>query len=283
MPAPPKLALRTPGFDARTVRMKNIILCADDFALSAPVSEGILELAELGRLSAVSCMTEGAYWQDRRNRLPLLRDRLDIGLHFNLTQAFDAPHDSLGTVLRDALTGTLPRRNIETCLHDQLDRYEAVMGEAPDFIDSHQHVHQLPRVRTVVLRALARRYRHRLPWLLRVNPTLRDAGWLRRKMMMDLLGWGFARTARRYGFRLAARCRGVDSPTHDTDFSQTIERWLSEAVDGEFIICHPGRCASRDDRHTDIRERELAWLASDAFGALLERLAIRLVRLNELD
>lgn len=261
--------------------MKNIILCADDFALSAPVSEGIIELAEMGRLSAVSCMTEGAYWSDRENRLPLLRDRLDIGLHFNLTQTFDVPHDSLGTVLRDVLTGTLPHRDIETSLHDQLDRYEAVMGEAPDFIDSHQHVHQLPRVRTAVLRVLARRYRYRLPWLLRVCPTLRDAGWMRRKMMMDLLGWGFTRTAQRYGFKLAVRCRSVDSPTHDTDFSQTIERWLNEAVDGEFIICHPGKYAPRDDHQADARERELAWLASDAFGALLKRLAIRLVRLNE--
>jgi predicted glycoside hydrolase/deacetylase ChbG (UPF0249 family) len=267
--------------------MKNIILCADDFALSAPISEGIVELVEMGRLSAVSCMTEGAYWQDRRNRLPLLRDRVDIGLHFNLTQAFDQPHPSLNTLLREALLGTLPLKSIEASLHDQLDRYEAVMGEAPDFIDSHQHVHQLPRLRTVLLRALARRYRHRRPWLLRIQPALQDGVGQRRKMLLNLLDWGFARRARRYGFHLAARCRGVDSPLESADFSQTIERWLREAIDGEFIICHPGKYEPRSsdvplaiETQTDVRANELAWLASDAFGALLQQLDIRLVRFN---
>lgn len=38
------------------INSKTIVLCADDFGLDPGVSEGILKLAHMGRLSAVSCM-----------------------------------------------------------------------------------------------------------------------------------------------------------------------------------------------------------------------------------
>jgi predicted glycoside hydrolase/deacetylase ChbG (UPF0249 family) len=43
--------------------MKRIVLCADDFGQSAAISQGILQLVQAGRLSAVSCMTEADSWR----------------------------------------------------------------------------------------------------------------------------------------------------------------------------------------------------------------------------
>ena len=43
---------------------RNVILCADDFGLADGVSRGIVELAEMGRLSATGAMTNmpGLRW-----------------------------------------------------------------------------------------------------------------------------------------------------------------------------------------------------------------------------
>jgi len=267
--------------------MKKIILCADDFALSAPISEGIVELVEMGRLSAVSCMTEGKYWLDKNNRLPQLRDRIDIGLHFNLTQSFGTPKESLQTVIRESLLGPLSRTRIENSLHDQLDLFESVMGEAPDFIDGHQHIHLFPRVRTVLLQTLARRYRHRRPWLRQVNPSLRAGTGRRKSLIIDVLGWGFAREAKRYGFDLNPSFSGIYTLHNQTDFGQHMRQWLRHASDGELIMCHPGKLEHNHahdpaERDAITRTRELTWLASDEFGALLHELDIALVRFKDI-
>ena len=269
--------------------MKKIILCADDYALSASVSEGIVELVEMGRLSAVGCMTEGRFWQNRRNRLPQLRDRVDIGLHFNLTQGFDAPRESLQTILRGALLGTLSAQRIEASLHDQLDRFESVMGDAPDFIDGHQHVHMFPRIRIVVLQALARRYRHRRPWLRQVNPSLRPGTDRNKRLLLDVLGWGFAYRARKLGFALNANFAGIYSLQPDADFGALMRAWLSDAKDGELIMCHPGHTPERPDAAlcpadeiAATRPRELEWLAGTEFGILMREQQIQLARFRDL-
>ena len=261
--------------------MKRIILCADDFARSEPISEGITALVEMGRLSAVSCMTEGLYWQHRNNRLPQLRDRIDIGLHFNLTQGFVGPGEPPMRVLRDALMGKLSRQRIETSLHDQLDRFESVMGDAPDFVDSHEHVHLFPTIRIAMLQTLARRYRHRLPWLRQVNVASNRGARRQRKLMVEILGWGFAGAARRYGFELNRSCSGMYAPHRNSDFGALMRRWLDRAADGELIICHPTKPDGDDDVAT-AHSQEYAWLASDAFGDALTEMDIKLARFHEI-
>ena len=72
------------------------ILCADDFAMSRGISDGILALAEAGRLSATSAMVNQPRWAEDAPRAVALRDRFALGLHLNLT--FGAP---LGAMHRD--------------------------------------------------------------------------------------------------------------------------------------------------------------------------------------
>ena len=42
---------------------RNVILCADDFGLADGVSQGIVELAQMGRLSATGAMTNMPGWR----------------------------------------------------------------------------------------------------------------------------------------------------------------------------------------------------------------------------
>lgn len=65
-------------------------VCVDDFGLNPYVNEAALGLACDGRISAVSCLVDAPAWRagaallDRRTR-----GRVDVGLHLNLTEAFD--------------------------------------------------------------------------------------------------------------------------------------------------------------------------------------------------
>ncbi len=97
-----------------------------------------------------------------------LRDRFALGLHLNLT--FGAP---LGAMPKLAPTGVLPPpervvgRAVSRAIDDaeiageierQLDRFEAVAGVPPDFIDGHHHVHALPGIRAALVGVLKRRF-----------------------------------------------------------------------------------------------------------------------------
>lgn len=276
--------------------MRKIILCADDYALTPEVSAGIIDLAKQGRLSAIGCMTEAPFWQDRANQLSSLRDRVDIGLHFNLTQGFGSSHLvqklPLELVLRNSVLGTIATNDIISSLHDQLDRYESVMGEAPDFVDGHQHVHMLPRIRRLVLETLARRYRLRRPWLRRVNPSIMVGPDWSKRLLLSVLGAGFKSAAEHRGFALNHTFSGIYSLRPDANFANRMRIWLTNAADGELLMCHPGYAAATDswqsaelqpaDEIATTRPLELAYLASDEFADLLRTQHITLVRFHEI-
>ena len=86
---------------------KHVVVCADDYALNAPVSQGIVALTVLGRLSATSVMSLSPRWGEDVAALREVRDRLDVGLHLDWTSPFavDAGHGrGIGVVMaRSAL------------------------------------------------------------------------------------------------------------------------------------------------------------------------------------
>lgn len=262
--------------------MRRIILCADDYGQSAAISQGIIELARGGRLSATSCLTESAFWLEPANTLSALDGVIDIGLHFNLTQPFPAqmvPAQPLDRVLRAALTGRIDRRAIVRTLHTQLDRFEQVMQRAPDFVDGHQHVHVFPGIRSVVLTELSQRYRQRKPYLRAVTPPLVGSREMIKTAVLKLLGAGFSGDARRHGLPTNEAFDGIYSLQPEADFPTLMQTWLHRVADRTLLMCHPGQSAADpDDPIRATRPLEFAYLQSDAFGELLVREGIELVR-----
>ena len=63
----------------------DLVLCADDFGLSADIDAGILALIERGRLSATGCMVAGPSFEADAPRLRRLADRVDVGLYLTLS------------------------------------------------------------------------------------------------------------------------------------------------------------------------------------------------------
>lgn len=273
--------------------MKRIILCADDYAQSTAISAGILRLVEQRRLSAVSCFSEGQCWTQAGSALLEYRDRIDIGLHFNLTQPFDGATvaaQPLAAVMRTALSAGLDRAQIAKALHAQLNRFEDVVKTAPDFVDGHQHVHVLPGIRDVVVAALTQRYRQRKPYLRAVNPRLPGHGGFVKLLVLKLLGSGFSDLAQRHGLRVNRGFAGIYSLRDDANFAALMHTWLGEARDGDLLMCHPGAAADDNcdpsgncDPIGTTRPRELALLQSDDFAAALARNAICLSRFSDIE
>ena len=108
------------------------ILCADDFAISRGVSEGILSLAEEGRLSATSAIVTAPHWPAYAKAVMQLRSKLAVGLHLNLT--FGRPLGPMRALARDGqlpnwdrlvgriVAGRVDRREIAAEIDRQLDR-----------------------------------------------------------------------------------------------------------------------------------------------------------------
>ena len=155
-----------------------MIACADDYGLAPDIDDAIRELAERGRLSAVSCLvtTPGA-----EKALPALAaaagNRFDLGLHIDLTEG--RPVSNPGTIrtLANRAGGFAGFRALhagvwkgavapgEAALEceAQLERFAALAGRPPDFVDGHLHVQQFPVIRDSLIAGLLRRPPHERP------------------------------------------------------------------------------------------------------------------------
>lgn len=278
---------------------KPIMVCADDYGIAPGVSAAIRELLAARRLSATSCMVTGAWWEDEAPRLRPFKDSVDIGLHFTLTDLAPlgrmpdlAPAGrlpTLGTLIRRALLGQLDAGEIAAELERQIDRFVALMGCAPAFLDGHQHVHQLPVVRDAVIDVFVRRLQPAGAWMRFSTVSVADLFSHRiafvRALAINVLGAGFRSRCRACGIPGNTGFRGVRGFANEAPYPQLMARFLKGIDRGSLIMCHPGiadAALAAIDPVTTAREEEFALLAADAFPALLSQTGCRLARFREL-
>ena len=153
--------------------MNPIIMSADDYAYSASIDEAIIKLIKNDRLSATSCMVLSPRWKEAGALItPAIRKKASIGLHLDFTQFGNAyPHVKLILL---SLMRRLPKESIKISINKQLDAFEEVIGSSPDYVDGHQHIHQLPQIRDVLIEVLLERYQNNLPWLRIAKPPVSD-------------------------------------------------------------------------------------------------------------
>jgi chitin disaccharide deacetylase len=275
-----------------------IALCADDYGLSHGVSLGILQALDAGRLTAVSALVNGPRWPAMGRELLRHSANADVGLHFNLTlgrplgpMPVFAPKGSfppVSNVIRMALRGKLPIEEIRAEIDRQLDRFEAVMERAPDFVDGHQHVHGLPGVRDALLEALDARNLAGRAWLR--NPAdgahriaLRRAH-ARKALAVRGLTSGLRRAAKRHGYAVNDGFAGFSDFHPGKDYARAFETYLRAPGSRHLVMCHPGHVDDELkslDPVTITREQELAFLLSPRLPELLAKRGFRLARLSE--
>lgn len=254
---------------------RDIVLCADDYALAPEVDQAVLALAHRGRLSATTCMTTSPRWPEAAAALRPLRSALSVGLHFNLTEGHGGAVAARGLkrVIVAAYAHRLEPAALRTHWRQQLDAFERALGTPPDFIDGHQHVHQLPGVRHALLTELRARYRPAvMPWLRSTVPA-RGLARQPKAAALALLG---GRAATRLWLRAGLHCNrgfagvyGFDAPDAAA-YAARMSVWLRALPRGGLLMCHPAAGELAGDAIARQRVVEYAFFSSDAFSALLQ-------------
>ena len=257
-----------------------VTLCADDYAVHACASAGIVQLARLDRLSATSVMTLSPLWAREAAPLRELRGRLSVGLHLDWTSEFAqaAGHGHrLGGMLWRALWGGFDAEAVRVQIERQLDAFEAHWQAPPDHVDGHQHIQQFHGIREPLLAVLQRRYGTHLPWL-RVSQVAQPglkAGVIR--------AWGagaLAQAAQQLNWPCRSPLRGAyDFSGGRAHYARCMQVWLDQAaVDGGLIMCHPAHGREPADPIGAARAWEFEYLASDDFAHALQqaRVCLRL-------
>ncbi|KTD44294.1 ChbG/HpnK family deacetylase [Legionella parisiensis] len=255
------------------INSKTIILCADDFGLDPGVSAGILKLVRMGRLSAVSCMVNmPSFIPYAKELLDLKKNKpIKIGLHFNLTEGYLAslPEKScfsLHELLIKTHMRSIKLSFIAKEFLAQLHQFTEVMQQLPDFIDGHQHIHQFPVIRNVILDLYAQRLKNHGTSIRSTWPSI-DLPQSRFKAKILSLTGGKALLKQLIKLGIPHnRCfSGIYDFASAANYRELFRNWISLTRENTLIMCHPGDSYNSTDPIAHARLTEFNYFISDEF------------------
>ncbi len=265
---------------------RRIWLCADDYGMAPGVNEAIRQLIARGRLNATSVMVGApSFTSEEVDALDALNSgetRALVGLHVTLTAPFAPVSEQfhplrahrfppLNEMMRRATTRRLSVERLTIEIGSQLRLFLEAFGRLPDFIDGHQHVHLFPQVRDALLKVVNEAAAS--AWVRQCGRprgarALHDA----KALVLDMLSARFRTKAARLGIATNPGFAGTYDFAAKADYAAIFPRFLAGMPDGGLIMCHPGfvdAALENLDTLTNLREREFAFLDSDAFPRLL--------------
>lgn len=192
-------------------------------------------------------------------------------MHFNLTQgvfisAPFIPCFSLKELLIKSHLALIKSPFIVKEFSAQLDEFVAVMGFLPDFIDGHQHVHQFPHIRQVILDVYQQRLKQsntyiRSTWPMFTVPKYQ----FKTKILAITGGKALHKQLIQSAIPHNTYFAGIYDFAPSTNYRALFRNWLHAVVDQTLIMCHPGEPCSDYDVHAASRIIELEYFLSDAF------------------
>jgi chitin disaccharide deacetylase len=266
-------------------KMKRLIINADDFGLAPGVNRAIVELQEAGALSSTTLMATAPYFSPAVY-MAFAQPRLAVGCHVVLVDGSPClrkdevpslldPRDrsrfrnTVGSFFADVLRGRIREQEIEAEAAAQIRRIQS-SGLTVSHIDSHKHVHALPRVLAPLLRAarqcgvLCVRNPFEPWWSLRA--TRAASTWRRTQVhAMGTQRRAFRRLTAQHGMTTADGSIGLLATGILND---AVLRSLLQAMpSGTWeLVCHPGyNDAALDQARTRLRASR-----ETERGALLE-------------
>lgn len=261
-----------------TQRIKTITLCADDYAQNIPISEGIIQLAEQQRINATSCMVNSNVWRETSPALLPIKSTTWVGLHFNLTHGnalssswrknYGTTFPGMGRLLGLSYLRRLNVNVVIAELQAQIDAYTQSMNEYPDFIDGHQHIHQLPVIRDALLAVYAN-----LPSGISIRKTSHNGmdlfkadGFPKRQLIALLGGLAFKKRLTAQSTPVNTSFSGIYNFKEAPNYRHYFQQFLKHSQDDGLIMCHPGHYSEDvSDPLYRYRHHELNYLMSDDY------------------
>jgi len=238
--------------------MKRLIVNADDFGFTRGVNEGILRAHREGIVTATTLMAGGLAFE---HAVEMARGTptLDVGVHLVLWPENGRLPQRLPSFVKRALTSSTAE--IEAEFARQVEKVRAA-GLIPSHLDTHKHVHLLPKVMEAVARVAAR---FGIEWVRR--PLHRRQVTARGLLTPDHFA-GLRLTGRMNRERLVERLK-------------RLRPGLTE------LMCHPG-LYDEDLEHAPTRlkrerQAEMEALSSPEVRRLLERMGVELTCYRALD
>lgn len=272
--------------------MLKVVFNADDLGLHPRIDEGIFRAREEGVLTSATVLVTGRTARFAIERAGSLG--LGLGVHLCLTTHLSPAAEARsvrwlapgGRFRRDWselslawLSGLIPRDEVQLEFEAQLARARQ-LGARVDHLDTHQHLHLLPGIASIVEELAARenlpvrwpRERPQVRWLVRPGPAAKTA------LLSGLSRLRPTREARR------VRAWGVFESGRLT--VKRLVRLLEKLPDGEHeIVSHPGLApgvVSEDPSWRYDWEAELEALTSPAVHDVIARRGIEAVSYGQL-
>jgi predicted glycoside hydrolase/deacetylase ChbG (UPF0249 family) len=237
------------------IKMNSIILCANDFSQSESISEGILFLANNYRINGISCLVNTPLWPQIYSKLFAIRSSCFIGLHLNLTfgrvmsRLWQEKHGQqfwgLPQLIKLAYTRQLKISAVIAEIQTQLNTFVQHYGKYPDFIDGHQHVHQLPIVRKALLTVYNSNPSENPHFFFRNTYngcldffSLTGAPKIQALALLGGQYWKKLLLANH--IKMNGSFAGIYDFKKSENYREYFLKFLKKIEDGGFIMCHPG-------------------------------------------
>ncbi len=259
---------------------KHVTICADDYGQNLEISQAIIDLINLQKISATSCMVNSKNFNESAKLLIPVKDAVDIGLHFNLTEGYACSNKShkfgsLASVLLKSRLGLLDKNFIKNELCAQLDVFEKTFKVLPDFIDGHQHVHHMPIIRDIVVEVYNERFQDSRTYIRCLDKNLVALKAISfKKLIIYLSGVKvFKKLLDKNNIPHNTSFSGVYDFVKSTDYAKYFNLFLQDINDGGLIMCHPGyqNINSENDSLHESRLNEVNFFKSDLYINLLEK------------
>lgn len=219
-------------------------IIADDFGLAESVNNGIIFLLKEGKIDGASLMANGEAFDDAIQRLKDFSNA-NIGIHLVLVEEkplteVKSPKNHKIFFIKYIL-GLVNLRDIKAEIEAQIDKCLAA-GVKPAFINSHQHLHLLPRITNIVI-DLAQK--HGILRIRIVNELPHGQGGIFKKtqsIFLKFLSSMAKRKIQRAGLKYNDFFIGFLSAGNltnaDIDFAKELSRKFPDKV--VELGCHPG-------------------------------------------
>ena len=264
----------------------HLIINADDYGYYPCISQGILEAATSGALTATGILANSPDLKTQLEWLDTVKD-LEVGVHLNLT--FRQPLTAIMTEKLARWQGSFPsayamsgmvltgKISINDVRLEWSAQIEACQGKKLQFLNSHEHIHMLPVLFPLLLELAAK---YDIP-----DIRLTQAEWLapfgvsalvRNTLMQAMQTFNKTKLKSKTPVFLGlSRSGKLDYPYLETIFSTLIPGNTYE------LMCHPGRFDPNEISDPKLLsyhdwEGELVLLQSQQVYKLYEKFGIRL-------
>lgn len=263
--------------------MAKVCYCADDFAMNPEISDAILLLIKTGALHATSCMTQSAHWSIAAQQLKPISHNIHVGLHLNFTHRFCSATTifSLPMLMLKAWSRQLDSKLIQQSIEQQWHAFVNEMGKQPDFIDGHQHIHQFPVIRDVLISFL--KQQNFQGWVRSLQHPITASHQRIKTRLLSVLGAAsLATLCQQQKIQQNQFFAGIYN-FKSNNYPLLNQQWLRHAQDNLLIMCHPAtQVTDRNDLISAARVQEFHYLNSAQFHSDCQRYHISLSPMDTL-